>query len=72
MAHVLKMAIVESILQLKSLHWSARRIARELGIDRGTVGKYLKRSESGPKPAIPPPGSPGSKPATCPPGAGYC
>ena len=39
MAHELKMAIVESIFQLQALHWSARRIARELGIDRGTVRK---------------------------------
>jgi transposase len=59
MAHELKMAIVESILQLRALHWSARRIARHLDIDRGTVGKYIRRSKSGPKPAIPPAGSSG-------------
>jgi transposase len=70
MAHELKMAIVDSIFQLRALHWSARRIALHLDIDRGTVGKYLKRSESGPKPAIPPAGSAGSKPATYPPAPG--
>jgi len=67
MAHELKMAIVDSIFQLRALHWSARRIALHLDIDRGTVGKYLKRAKSGPKPAIPPTGSAGSKPATYPP-----
>jgi len=70
MANELKMAIVESILQLRTLHWSARRIARELGIDRGTVGRYLQRSESASKPAIPPAGSSGPKPATFPPAPG--
>jgi transposase len=70
MANELKMAIVESILQLRTLHWSARRIARELRIDRGTVRRYLKGAELGPKPAIPPAGSPGSKPATSPPAPG--
>jgi transposase-like protein len=54
MANELKMAIVESVFQLRALHWSARRIARHLGIDRGTVRKYLKQAISGPKPAIPP------------------
>jgi hypothetical protein len=70
MANELKMAIVESILQLHTLHWSARRIAWHLDIDRGTVRKYLKEALSGPKPAIPPAGSDGSKPATPPPAPG--
>lgn len=67
MANELKMAIVESIHQLHSLHWSARRIARHLGIDRGTVRKHLKQANSGAKPAISPAGSTGAKPATYPP-----
>jgi transposase len=67
MANELKMAIVESIFQLRALRWSARRIARHLGLDRGTVRKYLQQGQSGPKPAIPPAGSSGSKPATHPP-----
>ncbi|MCZ2075705.1 MAG: IS21 family transposase [Bryobacterales bacterium] len=70
MAHVLKMAIVDSIRQLRALHWSARRIARHLEIDRGTVRKYLQGTNSGPKPAISPAGSDGSKPATHPPAPG--
>jgi len=70
MTHELKMAIVESILQLRALHWSARRIARHLDIDRGTVRRYLTRWESAPKPAISPAGSGASKPATYPPAPG--
>ena len=64
MANVLKMAISQSIEQLHSAGWSQRRIARELGIDRGTVARYLRASPPDPKPAIPPAGSDGSKPAT--------
>ncbi len=67
MVNELKMAIIESILQLRALHWSARRIARELGIDRGTVGRYLHSADAGSKPAISPAGSGASKPATFPP-----
>jgi transposase len=44
------------------LRWSARRIARHLGIDRGTVRKYLRRANCGSKPAIPPAGSEGLPP----------
>jgi transposase len=70
MANELKMAIVESILQLRALRWSARQIARHLGIDRGTVRRHLQRALCAPKPAIPPAGSEGSKPATYPPAPG--
>ena len=70
MANELKMAIVESILQLRALRWSARRIARQLGLDRGTVRKYLRQGGTAEKPAIPPAGSNGSKPATHPPAPG--
>jgi transposase len=64
MPNELKMAIVEAILRLHALQWSARRIARELGIDRGTVGRHLKQAQNSSKPAISPPGSPGSNAAT--------
>jgi transposase len=64
MANRLKMAIVHSIHLLHSLHWSQRRIARELGIDRETVRKYLASGSCGAKPAISPAGSEESKPAT--------
>jgi transposase len=50
-ANVLKMALIESILSLHAQRWSQRRIARELGIDRGTVGKYLRQRSSEAKPA---------------------
>jgi hypothetical protein len=46
MANELKMAIVGSILQLRALNWSARRIAPHLGIDRSTVRKHLRRAGS--------------------------
>jgi transposase len=65
MANRLKMAIIHSIQLLHSLHWSQRRIARELGIDRETVRKYLECGWEGANPAISPAGSEGSKPATC-------
>lgn len=64
MANVLKMALIESILSLHAQHWSQRRIARELQIDRETVRKYLRERLSGAKPANAPTGSGGSKPAT--------
>ncbi len=64
MPNELKMAIVETIQRLHALQWSARRIARELGIDRGTVSRHLKQAQNSSKPAISPPGSPGSNAAT--------
>ena len=50
MANQIKMALIETILTLHRRGWSQRRIARELGIDRETVKRYL-RLESAPKPA---------------------
>src|ERR1700733_5247145 len=47
--------IQHSILTLAGNGWSNRRIARELGINRETVGKYLVLARS--KPAIPISGS---------------
>ena len=61
MANVLKMADIQSIPDLHSLRWSNRRIARELGIDRGTVRRYLSRHLRPPNAAIPPAGSEGEK-----------
>jgi transposase len=37
----LKVNQQQSIITLHEQGWSGRRIARELGLDRGTVGKYL-------------------------------
>jgi transposase len=64
MANQLKMAMIHSIQLLHSMHWSQRRIARELGIDRETVRKYLACGSDEAKPAISPAGSLESKPAT--------
>lgn len=57
MANRLKMAEVQFIQVLRSRGWSRRRIARELGIDRETVGRYIRLAEAASIPANPPPGS---------------
>lgn len=49
MSNFLKMDFVNAVRALKERKWSQRKIARELGIDRGTVAKYFKHLE-GPKP----------------------
>lgn len=64
MSNALKMADIQSILHLHSLQWSARRIASELDIDRGTVGRILSRHLRPPNTAIPPPGSDAPNAAT--------
>lgn len=52
MANQLKMAEVQAILALARHGWSRRRIARELGVHRETVGRYVKRpAGEDPKPA---------------------
>ena len=53
MSNILKVSLQETICTLDSRGWSRRRIARELGIDRETVGRYLRLA----KPAISIPGS---------------
>lgn len=64
MPNLLKMAKVQSILSLHAQGRSQREIARQLGVDRSTVRKYLSLGLSGPKPAIAPTGFPAPKPAT--------
>lgn len=63
----LKVNQQQSIIALHEQGWSGRRIARELGLDRGTVGKYLAGHS---KPATNPQTGSGesgtSKPATNP------
>ncbi|HEY2139639.1 MAG TPA: IS21 family transposase [Chthoniobacterales bacterium] len=66
MANLLKMAKVQSILSLHAQGWTQRRIARELGISRDSVGKYVRQQLCGAKPANAPAGSVDSKPANLP------
>ena len=44
MANQLRMAVQQAILVLGARGWSQRRIARELGVHRETVARYLKIS----------------------------
>lgn len=80
----LKVSLQHSILILQGRGWSGRRIARELGVYRGTVRKYLLAADSkpatevtpgsgspvDPKPANVTPGSEGPKPAKVTAGSG--
>lgn len=50
-----------SIVTLSAQGWSAHKVARELGLNRETVGGYLHLGANEAKPAIPPIGSPDSK-----------
>src|SRR5260370_36374487 len=51
------MALIDTILTLQQRRWSLRRIARELGIHRETVGRYLRQAQVESKPAKAPIGS---------------
>jgi transposase len=65
----LNVSLQHSILTLAAQGWSNRRIARELGLHRETVGRHLRLAGS--KPAKVPPGSNDeaeAKPAKVPPG----
>jgi Homeodomain-like domain len=42
MSNSLKVSLQTTIYSLSDRGWSRRRIARELGIDRETVGRYLR------------------------------
>jgi len=73
MANRLKMEKAHAIIGLLEHGWSHRRIARELGIDRGTVSRYDRLRREGSKAAIPAPGSDTSgtsNPAKATPGSG--
>ncbi len=80
MANQLKMADIQSIRSLRERGWSFRRIAKELGVHRETVARYVREWEgiqnrpqvpagSGAKPAKVPTGSGESKPAKVPAGS---
>lgn len=47
MSNVLKMPVQNSIQNLAARGWSARRIARELGLNRRTVARYLLAAANG-------------------------
>jgi transposase len=74
MANRLKMAVIETIHTLRGRGWSARRIARELGVDRETVTRHLRAPPTGSNAAIAPLGpavdDPGSNAAIAPLGSG--
>lgn len=58
MVNQLKMADTQAILALHAKGWSARRIARELKVDRETVGRQIRlRRAADSKPANAPTGS---------------
>jgi len=50
MANRLKMAQVHAVHVLGGRRWSQRRIARELGVHRETVARYLRMAREGPLP----------------------
>src|SRR4029434_9440033 len=53
----LTVSLQHSITTLAAQGWSARKIARELGVHRETVGRYLHPAQEDSKPGIVPPGS---------------
>ena len=54
MANRIKVAIASTILTLRQHGWSFRAIARQLGVHRETVARYVRLAESGSKPATNP------------------
>ena len=75
MPNQLKMSKIQSVLALRQQGWPFTRIARELGIHRETVARYVRRAFKtdrsayrlgGPKPTQAPTGSGDSKPTEAP------
>jgi transposase len=73
MSNLLKVAMIDRVFTLHRQGLSQRQIARQLGINRETVARYLRQAEDASKPAIAPPGSVAAdavpKPAVAPPGS---
>ena len=46
MPNRLKMSKIQSVLALREKGWTYSRIARELGIHRETVARYVQRQEN--------------------------
>jgi len=57
MSNLLKVAMIDLILSLHRQGLSQRRIARELGVNRETVARYLRQINAASKPANAPTGS---------------
>ena len=63
MSNVQKVSLQTTKYSLANRGWSQRRIARELGINRETVGRYLCLAEA--KPAISTPGKSAGRKSQC-------
>jgi IS30 family transposase len=61
----LHVSLQHSIATLAAKGWSARKIARELGVHRETVGRYLQSVKADSKPAIVPTGSKAGRTSQC-------
>ena len=61
----LNVSLQHSIVTLSAQGWSARKVARELGLNRETVGRYLRLAADAAKPAIPPIGSNSRRTSQC-------
>jgi IS30 family transposase len=57
MSNLLRVAMIDRILSLHRQDLSQRQIARELGINRETVARYLRQHRDASKPANAPSGS---------------
>ncbi len=57
MANHLGVAMIHAIVTLHQRRWSNRRIARELGVDRGAVARHLAAVDTAAGGDNPPPGS---------------
>jgi len=66
-ANRLNVAKIHQVLHRQG--WSDRRIARELGVHRETVGRYVRLGEAETQPGGVPAGSDRSKPAKVPAGS---
>ena len=69
MANKLTMAVLHAVLGLLQKGWSCRKIARELGIHRETVGRYARNHSDDLSPVPPAGPGDGSKPASVTPGS---
>ena len=61
----LNVSLQHSIVTLSAQGWSARKVARELGLNRETVGCYLRLAADAAKPAILPIGSKSWRTSQC-------